>query len=132
MPRFVVALTVAALLCAVPAVAHHSYGEYDQDHPISVEGTIQQVIVGNPHALLRVRTDKNVVYTAEWGNALQLRRWGLKPGTLRAGDRVVITGSPLRDRSFRTIALLTEIRRPADGWRWSRDLPPSAPSTMAH
>src|SRR5215208_6398440 len=106
-------------LLATSAFAHHSYGDFDRNHPVSVEGTIQQVIFGNPHAMLQVRTDGNVVYTAEWGNALQLSRTGVKPGVLRPGDRIVITGSPFRDRSFHTISLLTDVRRPSDGWHWS-------------
>jgi hypothetical protein len=120
MRRFVVSAASAILLLATSAFAHHSYGEFDRDHPITVEGVVQQVVLGNPHAIIQVRTDKNIVYTAEWGNALQLARTGVKAGTLRAGDRVVLTGSPLKDPSFHTISLVTEIRRPADGWRWLR------------
>jgi hypothetical protein len=118
--RRIVASVGVFLMLATSAFAHHSYGEFDRDHPIMVEGIVQQVILGNPHAVLQLRTDKNIVYTAELGNALQLARTGVKAGTLRAGDRIVVTGCPLRDASFHTISLVTEIRRPADGWRWSQ------------
>jgi hypothetical protein len=117
--KTVLSVACLVLLLATGVAAHHSYGEFDRAHPITVEGVVQQVILGNPHAVLQLRTDKNVVYTAELGNALQLARTGMKPGTLRAGDRIVVTGCPLRDPSFHTISLVTEIRRPADGWRWS-------------
>jgi hypothetical protein len=123
--------TVTVLLTATTAFAHHSYGEYDQDHPVSITGIIQQLSIGSPHTVMRVRTDDNVIYTMVWGNAAQLARWGVTPRTLRAGDRVVVTGAELRDRSFHTMSLLTEIRRPADGWRWTRAteaLPPIAPT----
>ena len=122
---------VFALAAAPAAFAHHSYGEYDQDHPVSISGIIQQLVIGSPHTVMRVRTDDNVIYTMVWGNAAQLSRWGITPRTLHAGDRIVVTGAELRDRSFHTISLITEIRRPADGWRWPRvnDSPqPSAPT----
>ena len=121
--------TVVVLLTAGPALAHHSYGEYDQEHPVSVAGIIQQLVIGSPHTVMRVRTDDNTIYTMVWGNAAQLARWGVTARTLRAGDRVVITGAELRDRSFHTMSLLTEIRRPADGWRWTRAASDPAPST---
>jgi hypothetical protein len=120
MRRIAVSVASVILLLATSAFAHHSYGEFDRDHPITIEGVVQQVILGNPHAILQVRTDKNLVYTAEWANAPQLARTGVRTGTLRAGDRIVLTGSPLKDPSFHTISLVTEIRRPADGWRWLR------------
>lgn len=123
--------TVIVLLTAATAFAHHSYGEYDQEHPVSISGIIQQLVIGSPHSVMRVRTVDNVIYTMVWGNAAQLARWGVRPGTLHAGDRIVVTGAEMRDRSFHTMSLITEIRRPADGWRWTRssaDLP-SAPTT---
>jgi len=120
MRRIVVTAASLIVLIAGTAAAHHSYGEFDRDHPVTIEGVVQQVILGNPHAIVQFRTDKNLIYTAEWGNALQLARSGVKPGTLRAGDRIVVTGSPLKDPSFHTLSLLTEIRRPVDGWQWHR------------
>ena len=124
-------LTVTILLTATTAFAHHSYGEYDQDHPVSISGTIQSLVIGSPHSVMRVRTADNVIYTLVWGNAAQLARWGVKPGTLHAGDRIVVTGAEMRDRSFHTMSLISEIRRPADGWRWTRatgPLPSTAPT----
>jgi hypothetical protein len=129
--RRLVLFTVFALLTATAAFAHHSYGEYDQEHPVSIAGTIQQLVIGSPHSVMRLRTDNNVVYTMVWGNAAQLARWGVTPGTLRAGDRIVVTGAEMRDRSFHTVSLISEIRRPADGWRWTRasaSLSPTGPT----
>ena len=120
MRRIVPAAVCLVILLATGAEAHHSYGEFDRDHPITVEGVVQQVILGNPHAIIQVRTDRNIVYTVEWGNALQLARTGVKVGTLRAGDRIMLTGCPLKDPSFHTLSLVSQIRRPADGWRWQR------------
>ena len=133
MRRVVLISAFALLLAATPSFAHHSYGEYDQDHAVSVTGTILQMVIGSPHTVLRLRTDDSTIYTLVWGNAQQLARWGIKPGVLHAGDRIVVTGSEMRDRSFHTMSLLTEIRRPTDGWRWTRpsDAPASSGTTAA-
>ena len=42
-------------------------------------------------------------------------------------DRVVVTGNPLRDESKKVLSLLTEIRRPSDGWSWMRPTPRERP-----
>jgi len=131
MRRVALISAVALLLAATPSFAHHSYGEYDQDHAVSVTGTILQMVIGSPHTVLRLRTDDSTIYTLIWGNAQQLARWGIKPGVLHAGDRIVVTGSEMRDRSFHTMSLLTEIRRPSDGWRWRPSATPSSSAPTA-
>jgi hypothetical protein len=114
----VLAISITVLM-APAALAHHSYGEFDLQHPVTIQGTLQQVVIRNPHGVLRILSSDGQVYTAEWANAQQLVQTGIRAGMLRAGDHVVVTGCPMRDRSFHTLALLTEVRRPADGWRWS-------------
>ena len=99
--------------------AHHSYAAYDREHPVSIEGDIEQIAYENPHTVLTVRAS-DAVYVLEWGALNQLRRWSVEPGTLKVGDHVIVTGSPWRDPSVRRMSLLKEIRRPADGWRWGR------------
>jgi hypothetical protein len=99
--------------------AHHSYAAYDREHPISIEGDLERVAYENPHTVLTIRTP-SAVYDLEWGALNQLRRWNVEPGALNVGDHVIVTGSLWRDPSVRRMSILTEIRRPADGWRWSR------------
>ena len=102
-------------------LAHHSYADYLRDQKVSVEGTIDQLTLGNPHAILMVRTDAGTVFTAEWGSAVQLNRAGVVAGMLVVGDRVIVTGSPFRDAAVHRVSLITQIVRPRDGWRWSRE-----------
>jgi hypothetical protein len=102
------------------AAAHHSYAEYDREHPMSIEGTLEQLTIGNPHSMLVVRTDEGALFTAEWGNVSLLQRTGFVAGMLAVGDRVVVTGCPTWNRETRRMSLLREIRRPTDGWQWSR------------
>jgi len=116
------ALAVAAFcLTATAASAHHSYAAYDREHPVSIEGEISQVLYANPHVILTVRTNDNE-YTVEWLSLYQVSRWIVAKGKLAVGDHVVLTGCALRDKTERRISLVTDIRRPSDGWAWSRQI----------
>ena len=112
---------VCVMTASTVALAHHSYADYDREHKVAVEGIIDQVTLANPHAIVMVRTDDGTVFTVEWGSAVQLNRAGVVAGMLAAGDRVVVTGSSFRDAAVHRLSLITEVVRPRDGWRWSRD-----------
>ena len=119
MKRIVVA-TIAVVLTAGAAYGHHSYGAYFEDQTITIEGTIENIRFANPHVVLTLRTDEPQVYRLEWQNLIQLRHGNVGSETLKAGDRIVVIGSPPRDSSSHIITLLREISRPSDGWRWRR------------
>lgn len=114
------AAALVAVLAAGTAHAHHSYGAYYEDQTVTIEGTIETIRFANPHVIMTLRTDAQELYTLEWQNLIQLRHGNVGPTTLKAGDRIVVIGSPPRDTSSHTITLLRELRRPADGWRWRR------------
>ena len=120
MRRMLLGLIVATTVGGGSASAHHSYGAYFENETVSVEGTIETIRFANPHVVLTLRTDASAVYTLEWQNLVQLRHGNVGPTTLKAGDRVIVSGSPPRDPASHTITLLREIRRPADGWLWRR------------
>jgi hypothetical protein len=119
MTRTIVA-TIAAVLAAGTAYGHHSYGAYFEDQTVTIEGTLEAIRFANPHVVMTLKTDAPQVYTLEWQNLIQLRHGNVGPTTLRAGDRLIVIGSPPRDPASHTITLLREISRPADGWRWRR------------
>jgi Family of unknown function (DUF6152) len=109
-----------ASLVTLSAPAHHSYAQFDRCHPVALEGDIQNVEWANPHIVISLKTADATSYRLEWFNLPQLQSAGLSTGTLKTGDHVVITGSATRDPALRLVSLLTEIRRPSDGWSWTR------------
>ena len=111
---------LVAVLAAGSAYAHHSYGAYYENETISIDGTIESIRFANPHVLMTLRADDGKVYNIEWQNLIQLRHRNVGPDTLKAGDHIVLSGSPPRDPSSHTITLIREIRRPSDGWLWRR------------
>jgi len=137
MARVTLAFLCAAVLAGTAVDAHHSHGDFALDRNVTVSGTIESVRFQNPHVLLVVRTMGSTLYTAEWQSAGWLQAHpemvsaGAKPVssmTLRAGDRVVIVGSPPRDGTLRTVVNLKEVRRPSDGWLWSCRQPGMQPT----
>ncbi len=45
--------SLAALLFASPALAHHGFaGRYDEDHPVTVMGTVVEIQFVNPHSMI--------------------------------------------------------------------------------
>jgi hypothetical protein len=111
-----------------PAVAHHSYASYDRCQAVTIEGTIESVMWANPHAILMIRSSASSLFRIEWFPLQQLQRAGVPIGALNAGDYVIVSGSKKRDSESNVLSLLTEIRRPLDGWHWSRNSPGSPPA----
>jgi hypothetical protein len=103
--------------------AHHSFAvTYLEDQTISIEGKIVQFLFRNPHSFVHVEVKgKDGVlerWGVEWGAGRQLNNLGVTRETLRAGDVVIITGSPGRNPAEHRMRLKT-ITRPSDGWRWT-------------
>lgn len=51
---------ISVLLLAVPASAHHGWGSYDASKTVIVEGPIETLRYGNPHATVTVKTPEKL------------------------------------------------------------------------
>ena len=91
-------VSLAALLLASPALAHHGFaGRYDEEHPVTVTGTVVDLQFMNPHSFIFFdvtdKTGKTERWQAELGSAQQLKlREGWTRTTLKAGDKITIVG----------------------------------------
>jgi len=91
-------VSLAALLLASPVLAHHGFaGRYDEDHPVTVTGTVVELQFVNPHSMIFFdvtdKTGKTERWQAELGSAGQLHsREGWTRTTLQAGDKITILG----------------------------------------
>ena len=94
----------AVVGAASPAAAHHSFAMYEPTKTLTLKGTVKSFQWTNPHVVVWV------LVQPEDGGAVQ--EWSLEttsPGvltrngwtrqSLKAGDRVSVTFSPLRDGS---------------------------------
>ena len=117
---------LAILLAAMPLPAHHSFAAtYMEDaQPVEIKGTLKSFKVQNPHSYVHIEDEKlkdkdgnPVRWVVEWGAAAQLATQNVSATTVKAGDKVVVTGAPGRNpEDFRL--LMRTITRPADGWKW--------------
>jgi len=115
--RFALVALAATVFLAGSLHAHHSYSAYQTDLKISIEGTITKIDFVNPHVILEIKT-KDGEYTAEFPGVTSLSRDNFKAYSLKIGDYVIAKGSPMKDRDIKRISLMTELRRPSDGWVW--------------
>lgn len=106
----------------VTAYAHHSFtSTYFDDKTVKIEGKIVQFQFRNPHSFVTVEapdeSGKMQRWGVEWGGASQLGGQGVTRYTLKAGDMVVITGSPGRTPSDHRI-LMRSLLRKSDNFGW--------------
>jgi hypothetical protein len=125
MKRWLVAgvLAGAVVAAAVPVAAHHSFAAtYFEDKTQTIEGDLVQFVFRNPHSYVHLEApDENGEmqrWAVEWGSGMQLSTQGLQATTLRAGDHVIVTGSPGRNPDDHRMRMKT-ITRPKDGWKWN-------------
>jgi len=98
MARLFSTMLVATVLAA-PLAAHHAFSPvYDDKRTVTVVGVVTQFRFVNPHALLYldVADDKGQVtkWTIEFAGRLNLSENGWTEDSIKAGERVTLTGNP--------------------------------------
>ena len=114
----------AALLVAMSANAHHSIsGQYDPRNPVTVEGTVVEVMLRNPHSRLRMDIADEAgnvqTWTLEMDDVEDMAEQGVTSETLLVGDELVVLGFPARDGS--QLLHIERFHRPSDGLVYEED-----------
>lgn len=99
---FSVLLASAALAAAAgPALAHHSFAMFDNEHQTKIEGTVTKFEWTNPHVYIQLAipdaAGKVRTYTVECANPGILNRVGWKFNVVKPGDKLKVVVAPLRD-----------------------------------
>ena len=107
------------LLLTGTVFAHHSFSAtYDNSKTTSIQGTVVQFLLRNPHSFLHVavtKDGKEQVWNVEWAAAGQLA--GTIATSIKAGDPVTVTGNPARDPADMRLRMVN-VRRTSDGANW--------------
>ena len=94
------------------ASAHHSQSEYDLRSKVDVEGAVTKVEWRSPHVwvYVDVTNDKGekVNWSFELPSPVTLMRRGWTRDSLKAGDRIKVSGAPAKN--FPAIAIANTIR----------------------
>jgi hypothetical protein len=117
------AVLVGIGLAAIPLSAHHSFAAtYYEDKTEKVEGDLVQFVFRNPHSFVHLEApDENGEmqrWAVEWGSGMQLSTQGLSATSLKAGDHVIIVGSPGRNPEDHRMRMKS-LERPKDGFKWA-------------
>lgn len=120
--RLVLVIVTGLVMCGGRPSAHHSIAAiYDDRRMMTIAGEVVRVVLRNPHSFVDVVVREpgraGVRYSVEWSASDRLGVHGVTSATLKAGDRVVITGQPARDADGRL--RMTTLRRPRDGFVWA-------------
>jgi hypothetical protein len=82
------------------AMAHHTFAMFDQEHPMDIEGTVQEFKYISPHCyiLLEVKGKDGTVtvWNLEGGAPSLLVRDGWNARSLKPGDELSLKIDPLR------------------------------------
>jgi hypothetical protein len=94
----------AVVGAASPAVAHHSFAMYEPTKTLTFKGTVKSFQWTNPHVILWVLVQPDgggapQEWSFETTSPGVLTRNGWTRQSLKAGDKVSVTFSPLRDGS---------------------------------
>jgi hypothetical protein len=103
MLKLLKAAAVAVLLAgagAAPALAHHSFAMFDNDHQVKLEGTVTHFQWTNPHVYVELETLGSDGTTKRWtiecANPGILDRVGWKFNMIKVGDKLKMIVAPLR------------------------------------
>ena len=94
-------LTLAILLTAASAVAHHSFTMFDNSKTVVITGVIKEFQWTNPHTFTWIDVTNDQGVTETWAiegmspNFLGRRGWS--KDSLKPGDKVSITIFPLKN-----------------------------------
>jgi hypothetical protein len=96
-------LVSAAELGGQPAFAHHSFAMYDSGKQITIEGVVKEVQWTNPHVWIEVMVPNATGGQDEWSvectSVNFMIRRGFSKHTVKAGDKISVSLSPLKDGS---------------------------------
>ena len=122
MSRWLLALTAGISIAGTPAIAHHSLSDYDSSRQITVEGAIAQFQFVNPHPFLvldvKDRSGAVQQWKLEMDNRYELSDIGVTKDTFKAGDRLIVSGSPGHTQP--RILYIRKLERPADGFAYEQ------------
>ena len=115
---------VIAIFCTAPVLAHHSFAPYEPQLQVKMSGVVSELRWTNPHVYIEMdvvdeKSGEKRHWLIECANPGILNRVGWRFNMVKAGDRITVIVSPLRNGE--PAALLKQIQL-ADGRKFSNGL----------
>ena len=100
MVKHLLAAVSLAIAAAIPASAHHSGAMFDDAKEVTLVGTIKEFQYTNPHSWIQILVPREgggeVEWSIETAAPIVLLRAGIRPNSLRPGDKVTVRTHPLK------------------------------------
>ena len=127
--RCILSFALGTALTATVVHAHHSIaGVYDGSRQVTIDAVVSEFHFVNPHpyVIVDVKTASGPLqaWKLEMDNRSELVEVGMTDQTLKKGDRVVVSGSPIRPPQSQSM-YIRKLERPADGFKYERSEQPS-------
>ncbi len=100
--RFFSLAAISALVVTGSAFAHHSNAHFDQAAPVTLQGTVVEYHLVNPHSYIYLDVTEQNGEISEWaletgGGVGRLIRSNWSADSMQPGDVITATVAPLRD-----------------------------------
>lgn len=91
----------AAIVLAIPVLAHHSFTMFDATKVITITGTVTDFQWTNPHSYIEIDVPDESGAIKHWaiemGSPSILQQSGWKFNNLKKGDKTTLVINPLKD-----------------------------------
>lgn len=114
---------LVASCASLPASAHHSIAAvYDSSRPRTLEGVVTQFAFIHPHPFIVLEVREGAAPPQSWrlemDNRFELAEIGVTAETFKAGDRIIVSGSPGRVQPL--TLYIRRLDRPRDGFEYEQ------------
>jgi Family of unknown function (DUF6152) len=88
-------LLAAPVLLVTPARAHHGWGSYEADRPVTLRGAIKAVRFGNPHVSIDLESEGKL-WECTLAPPFRMNARGADEAFVKAGAEATLYGYPSR------------------------------------
>ena len=97
----ILAVVFGSIMISAPLFAHHSLSWADNEHPITITGTVTEFVFANPHSQIvfdvKGKDGSMEHWMIEIGPPPGLHRAGWTSESIKPGDNVTVTGGQAKD-----------------------------------
>jgi hypothetical protein len=110
----------AVILLGVPGFSHHSASNFDEEKQVTIQGTVTQFKLTNPHPIVYFQAQDETGKMADWfaESGSPPSRWynaGRRANFLKPGETVTIVGNPSKD-GRKALRILKIVNQRAEEW----------------
>lgn len=95
------AAVIGFTMVSVPVFGHHSLSWADNEHPITLTGTVTEFVFANPHSQVffdvKAKDGTLTHWMIEIGGPPGLHRAGWTSQSVKPGDDITVTGGQAKD-----------------------------------